>query len=1232
LLKSKQCALILSNLDYENLMSILSANHFKLTILKDCILLGAKRTQSAIQKLPSVLKKAATNMNIQKDFMHQLWLASTNLLFNILNDFCSILPKFAVNSSVYELRLNEINDQYDFDTFISPITEAINAYLKCVRQYPSLLNQLDKIENLISFMLFQFNFVSYFSLKKDRILTLHNLNESLLCLFNLLIDTKLLNAFCQQTAYSSLVSCIINDIYNILMIYFYNPIDENLIHTPKLSQLNIDYQNFQNQDLLFTTNTFNILLKLRFIISNHRLTSNSSQTSNNSENDLNKTLKSMNSTFSVSSSTHRFLQQQYLRDKIPFNMRDIIEKIYLNICRLPIIDRFIRIPDSLWFTFGFQLDYNQLLSTDTSTLPPLDYLKDPLILKEHLRHILCVGWTSRTQFEYEYVNLLTLLHNLSDENYDEKRNEGLPIEEIKERNKCICLVVKGLSSWLVKSTLTPKSGSSLNSLYEQVSRNKVPQFLHTQLGRQYSNVKRMIESFSRNSLYTKMNSISIANNINLLHMLDPILIDETQAGFRPTLDFTQPQPTGDALANLVQTSMNLNEHNIMFSTNIERTMIVNLASNSDTYFYFTQISLEGYLKFLGLWNRNSNQIKPNQITAASLAASITNFVTGNNIDEVVAAAKTTNALNNIIKVAEFFAEDTDLVSNKNTNETEKLSQIPQIQSQLIQRSFNRNNLDLTSVLRTVLDYYESFFRQPCPQLKLEIFKSMIYLSNSLFDSKQQYESLVNKLTINFEWLNSFIQQDYDDQMLMPIVNELIDDSVLAAGIYAESLCRCCLHTSKNDLQMSSKDFERLNKMFENGFRSSSLAIKIATTHGIIYWLEAIALGFIANNDAKQITDHICKQISILKDTLLLNHRFISTLWSAVFYAIENCLDSIRDAQSFVSLFIKQTYTILNDPNTPYFLFYQLYMGLERFILSSMIPSFEINSIQRLLTTKFHDENKSLCLTSLTITSLYASNQSKHVNYWNDIINQNNGRIGAENNINNNNNNNKDSLQNSPIHQDNPIENTRLDYPQILELTSYPELQTQLLKVLEVATNFLDRMKLSSTAKEASIYASLLPKILCDFLPPHDLLNKLITEFLNSSQHPYPEAVAFVLYKCFDLLQEKGLQSQIQEWCLLSLTNFLQRTSIYESIWLSSCLLVSATRNSWLKSTFPFLLNRYCSFETIDRAIFYMSVIEFRKQFTDKSQLQTIYSTFESLAKPNTPYADLIRILNPNEEH
>ena len=165
-------------------------------------------------------------------------------------------------------------------------------------------------------------------------------------------------------------------------------------------------------------------------------------------------------------------------------------------------------------------------------------------------------------------------------------------------------------------------------------------------------------------------------------------------------------------------------------------------------------------------------------------------------------------------------------------------------SQLIHRSFNRNNLDLPSVLRTVLDYYESFFRHPCLQLKLEIFRCMLYLSNSLFDSKQQYESLVTKMSVNFEWLTSFIQQDFDDTLLMPTVNELIDESILGLAIYGDTLSRCCLQTSKNEFTfaMNGKDLDRLNRMLENGFKTNSLTIKISTVQGMMYWLESIALG------------------------------------------------------------------------------------------------------------------------------------------------------------------------------------------------------------------------------------------------------------------------------------------------------------------------------------------------------------------------------------------------------
>lgn len=175
---------------------------------------------------------------------------------------------------------------------------------------------------------------------------------------------------------------------------------------------------------------------------------------------------------------------------------------------------------------------------------------------------------------------------------------------------------------------------------------------------------------------------------------------------------------------------------------------------------------------------------------------------------------------------------------------------------------------------------------------------------------------------------------------MPVVNDLVDDSVLSVGIYAELLCRCAIQMSKSDSAappstMSSKDIERLNRLIENGLKSTSLPVRVATLHGLAYWLEAITLGYVsAPSEARQLTDHLCKQLAgIAADVsayVTANPRYLATLWSSVFYAIENCLDSIKDAPTFVGSFVKLTYTILNDPNTPYFLFYQLCLGLERY--------------------------------------------------------------------------------------------------------------------------------------------------------------------------------------------------------------------------------------------------------------------------------------------------------------
>jgi hypothetical protein len=298
-LKSKQCALMLSNLDGENIGSILSNKDFKLTILKDCLLLGAQRTEHSIQRLPSTLKRQAfiNNLSIENDFQHPLWTASTNYLFNTLNDICKLLPNVTNSTStpglknkssdekksLYNQKMDAFIEEYNFYSFILPLIESINGYLKCVNQYPSLktFKKLENKKSLVSFILFQLCYIRHVTIKHETLLTVQSIYESFLCVFNLLIDSSLCDAvLCKQSDYSLNVSNVIKHLYSLIKHYFFQPGDDNLVYTPSLSQsVNINYSNQQQQyptsDVLFSINTFNILLKLRFIIMNYRWSTSS---------------------------------------------------------------------------------------------------------------------------------------------------------------------------------------------------------------------------------------------------------------------------------------------------------------------------------------------------------------------------------------------------------------------------------------------------------------------------------------------------------------------------------------------------------------------------------------------------------------------------------------------------------------------------------------------------------------------------------------------------------------------------------------------------------------------------------------------------------------------------------------------------------------------------------------------------------------------------------------------
>ncbi|KAH9363122.1 hypothetical protein HPB48_014096 [Haemaphysalis longicornis] len=103
--------------------------------------------------------------------------------------------------------------------------------------------------------------------------------------------------------------------------------------------------------------------------------------------------------------------------------------------------------------------------------------------------------------------------------------------------------------------------------------------------------------------------------------------------------------------------------------------------------------------------------------------------------------------------------------------------------------------------------------------------------------------------------------------------------------------------------------------------------------------------------------------------------------------------------------------------------------------------------------------------------------------------------------------------------------------------------------------------------EADLISQILPGFLGEFFPAQDILNKVIGEFL-SNQQPHPQFLAAVLFKVCEGLHEGSHEQLMQDWVLLSLSNFTQRSPLSMAIWSLSCCFVAVTATVWLRALYP----------------------------------------------------------------
>ncbi|KAL3864910.1 hypothetical protein ACJMK2_006556 [Sinanodonta woodiana] len=179
----------------------------------------------------------------------------------------------------------------------------------------------------------------------------------------------------------------------------------------------------------------------------------------------------------------------------------------------------------------------------------------------------------------------------------------------------------------------------------------------------------------------------------------------------------------------------------------------------------------------------------------------------------------------------------------------------------------------------------------------------------------------------------------------------------------------------------------------------------------------------------------------------------------------------------------------------------------------------------------------------------------------------------------------------------------------------------LILAMERVTVLFDRIK-KGYPHEARVISRILPSFLADFFPPQDIMNKVIGEFI-SSQQPYPQLIARVVFQVFSNLHQQRQHSLLRDWVMLSLSNFTQRTPVAMAIWSLTCFFISASTNDWLRALLPYVLSRMGKIEPNDRNLFCLSAMDFYWQLTDESHRRAFQATFQEVAKhPDSPYLDL----------
>ncbi|XP_066917148.1 huntingtin-like isoform X4 [Clytia hemisphaerica] len=404
-------------------------------------------------------------------------------------------------------------------------------------------------------------------------------------------------------------------------------------------------------------------------------------------------------------------------------------------------------------------------------------------------------------------------------------------------------------------------------------------------------------------------------------------------------------------------------------------------------------------------------------------------------------------------------------------------------------------------------------------------------------------------------------------------NHAAEDDILMQYLIPTA-CKCLAV-----LELEGQLAERICKMLEGSLRSPHLPLQVSCLAGSLYILES----FVSSTNmilVPILTEHLLKKLPQMPDgsSTSDSKRQMIMIWTLSFYLLENCSSEIQDPQ-FASTVLEIAVNELCKPPTTCCagLTNVLFRGLERLAVSFSLTRAECERLAKVAAKCISIGSSENLLSALALlcTCMYTGKDAEQAS----------GLSTIEQTV------------------DAPITDSRL-------------------VVMERMNVLLSRIR-KGRISEANLLATILPRILLDFLPVQDVMNKLISEFL-SSQQPRPELIAKIFNKVADLLYKDGEEAVVRDWVFLCIGSFVQRTPLSMAVWSLTCFFISSSTNPWLKSLFPYIVERKGKLEDGDRDLFLTAALDFyMHQNLDTSQQKQFLQTFRSKSDHVLPYEMLL---------